>query len=157
MTVKRFQEGQSHFSAGRRVVDEKYRAQTALFSKNARYLANLVEEYKGQECAALALDVLLGNSKKGELAKFSPGSYANPFNSVTRICFYLLEDKVPVIVYNYLDQRVRTLWQGKKECGRHEIVWNDVNEAGDLTGSGIYFCRIIVGDKIHPLKLMMVR
>lgn len=85
-------------------------------------------------------------------------AYPNPFNSETRICLSLQEEQeVSAVLYNYLGQRVRTLWQGKKQPGRHEIRWDGRNEAAEIAGSGIYFCRISVGNTNRLLKMVMIK
>jgi len=124
---------------------------------------------KGEESSLIghlvwALHMQEPYSMGGSLAKtattpeMAVGSYPNPFNSETRIGFCLpYAEEVSVTIYNYLGQRVKTLWRGEKESGRHEILWDGRNDSGDISGSGIYFCRIVAGNKSHLLKLLMIK
>jgi len=97
-------------------------------------------------------------AKSASAPKMSVASYPNPFNGETRICFYLPDaEEVSATIYNYLGQRVKTLWRGEKEDGRHEILWDGRNDSGEMSGSGIYFCRIVAGNKSHLIKLLMIK
>ncbi|HOZ22050.1 MAG TPA: FlgD immunoglobulin-like domain containing protein [bacterium] len=133
-------------------------------------IALVRSQIKGDDSAMIehlvwALQLQRPYSLGGLLAKASSESeisvascYPNPFNSETRISFYLPdEEDVTVTIYNYLGQRVKTLWQGRMERGPHEILWDSRNESGEITSSGILFCRIVYGNKNRLIKLLMIK
>jgi hypothetical protein len=67
-------------------------------------------------------------------------NYPNPFNPSTTISFDIpVSSSVTLRVFNVIGQEVRTLVQGTLSQGRHEIVWNGLDDAGRALASGIYF------------------
>ncbi len=132
-------------------------------------IALIRSQIKGEDSSLIehlvfALKMQEPFSTNGSLLSFataqeiSAESYPNPFNSETRICFYLPdENEVSVKIYNYLGQQVKTLWNGEKVAGRHVIFWDGRDDSESLVGSGIYFCRIITRNKCHIIKLSMIK
>nr|MBC8179611.1 T9SS type A sorting domain-containing protein [candidate division KSB1 bacterium] len=85
-------------------------------------------------------------------------NYPNPFNPITRIKYGLPNAaQVKISIYNLLGQYVRTLTEGMKESGYHEIIWDGKNEAGQLVSSGLYFYRIKANAFVETKKLLLVR
>ena len=80
-------------------------------------------------------------------------NYPNPFNPSTNISFALpTKSNVRLEIFNLLGQKVANLVQGEMEAGYHEIAWN----AGK-TPSGVYFYRLISGDKSLTRKMMLLK
>ena len=70
-------------------------------------------------------------------------NYPNPFNPNTVIEFSLPKSgKVKLSLFNVIGQEVKVLFDGMKEPGLHKLNFN-----ADKLSSGIYFCRLNVGDK----------
>lgn len=70
-----------------------------------------------------------------ELADISP----NPFNPMTTVAFVLPQaGHVQVAVYDLAGRRVRTLVDGSREAGRHEVTLD-----GSGLASGIYMVRMV--------------
>ncbi|MCK4680426.1 T9SS type A sorting domain-containing protein, partial [bacterium] len=67
----------------------------------------------------------------------------NPFNPSTAIG-YLLPSKghATLAVYDIAGRRVATLVDEMKLAGRHSVVWDAKNEAGERVASGVYFVRL---------------
>ncbi len=62
----------------------------------------------------------------------------NPFSATTRITYYLpTVERLKLVVYNALGQRVAVLQDGAQDAGWHEVTF----DASRLP-SGIYFCRL---------------
>jgi len=81
------------------------------------------------------------------------GAYPNPFNPVTTLSFKLpMESQVSLQVYNLQGRLVETLIDGNIDAGYHSVVWN-----ADEHGSGMYFVKMISGDKVSTLKLLLVK
>ncbi|MCH7573931.1 MAG: T9SS type A sorting domain-containing protein [Candidatus Marinimicrobia bacterium] len=81
-------------------------------------------------------------------------NYPNPFNPSTRISFDLglldgPEQKVTLIVYNLLGQRVDVLVNGILPAGQHQVVWNGKDRRGRAVASGIYFVRLQTASGKH--------
>jgi len=85
-------------------------------------------------------------------------NYPNPFNPVTHINFSLPEDcQVSLRVYNILGELVKTLVSGEMFAGTYTALWDGTNEYGDNVASGIYFSRLVAGDKAAVRKMMLVK
>jgi hypothetical protein len=53
---------------------------------------------------------------------------------------------------------VKVLVEGKAlTTGKHEAVWNGQLSNGHPASSGIYFCRLVVGDRKVSKKLVLVK
>ncbi len=79
--------------------------------------------------------------------------YPNPFNSTTTITYELpTSTDVSLNIFNVAGREVTTLVRGRMEAGRHQIVWN-----GAGVPSGIYICRLTVGEYAGHQKLALVR
>jgi len=82
-------------------------------------------------------------------------NYPNPFsasgifnNPSTVISFALPEaGKVTVNIYNGAGQLVRTLLEGEKPAGRHQLHWNSRNQSGKLVAAGVYLYQIVAQGK----------
>ena len=74
-------------------------------------------------------------------------------------CFYLtMKADVTVTIYNILGARVKVLQSGGLEPGRHFVQWEGRNEAGRMTGTGVYFCRMTVaGGPSFTRKMLLIK
>ncbi len=71
------------------------------------------------------------------------GNVPNPFNPVTTISFLLpVDTAVELAVYNMMGQKVRTLLSGEMSWGRHQVLWDGTNDAGQQVASGSYVYRL---------------
>ncbi|MFC1562573.1 two-component regulator propeller domain-containing protein [candidate division KSB1 bacterium] len=85
-------------------------------------------------------------------------NYPNPFNPKTKIDYQILkESKVVLKIYNILGQEVKTLINETKPAGSYSIIWDSRNDSGIELPSGIYFYRIIAGDFVRTMKLVIIR
>jgi len=79
-------------------------------------------------------------------------NYPNPFNSTTRISFYIPQQGlVKLEVYDILGQRVAQLVNSEMDAGKYEIEYNAKNLA-----SGVYIYLLNVKDKFFEAKKMML-
>jgi len=104
------------------------------------------QEYTGQEVHLFKIggytdDLLVGiNKSHPSIIKNYrlKQNYPNPFNPQTEIKYYIpFAGRVSLIVYNSLGQKVKTLFNGRKNAGEHSIKF-------DATGlaSGIYYYQL---------------
>lgn len=81
------------------------------------------------------------------------GAKPNPFNPVTDITYFLPhKGQVRPSVYDVTGRLVALLVDEAQDAGEHAIGWR----AGDLP-SGVYFCRLEVGDFSQNKKLMLLK
>ncbi len=84
-----------------------------------------------------------------QVAYLLPGQ-PNPFrpaSGVTTMALRLRETAdAQLCVYDLAGRLVRTLHSGELAAGRHQIAWNGTDNRGRTVGSGVYFCRLRVGE-----------
>ena len=84
-------------------------------------------------------------------------NYPNPFNAGTKIRFEMPEKEHVVLnIYNELGQLVKKLVNEIKDPGRHEVLWNGLNDNGEKESSGIKLYKIIYKDKIEVRKMILL-
>ncbi len=82
----------------------------------------------------------------------------NPFNPRTTFSFELLyPERVSLAIYDAQGRRVRTLLDGRKEGGRHEIVWDGTSDAGDDLPAGTYFYRLQAAGVSYTRKAVLAK
>ena len=82
----------------------------------------------------------------------------NPFESATVIAFDLPKPSaVRLEVVDVQGRVVRILTDEAWPAGHHSIVWNGDNDAGEATGSGVYFVRIQAGGFTAKTKMLRMR
>jgi len=71
-------------------------------------------------------------------------NYPNPFNPQTAIQYDLPgEYRVSIEIFNVAGQSVRLLMDNETQGpGSMEMIWNGLDDAGDMLSSGVYLCRI---------------
>jgi len=85
-------------------------------------------------------------------------NYPNPFNPTTTVKFEVAElSDVSVVLYDILGNKVRTLIQGRKQAGVHEVVWDGRDQAGKAVTSGIYFCTYTANGFSKTQKMMLIK
>lgn len=95
------------------------------------------------------IDVTIKTTDKFALKQ----NYPNPFNPSTKIEYSIpYSENVLIKVYDVLGREVETLLNEYKNAGTYEIEFN----ATELT-SGLYFYKIISGNKTETRKMMLVR
>ncbi|MGI9175937.1 MAG: FlgD immunoglobulin-like domain containing protein [Rhodothermales bacterium] len=87
-----------------------------------------------------------------------PG-YPNPFRGATTIRYGLPEARpVTMTVYNLLGAEVARLVDGEdRPVGRHAVVWDGRDGAGQLVANGMYVCRLEAGTFSAVQTLTLVR
>ncbi len=85
-------------------------------------------------------------------------NYPNPFNPATTIEYALpRQAHVLLNVYNSLGRRVATLIDADRPAGVHRVVWDASDDAGSRVASGVYFYRLIAGEKIESRKMILLK
>lgn len=80
-------------------------------------------------------------------------NYPNPFNPSTTIIYELqTSSDVRISVFDLLGREVSVLVNERRDAGLHEVKFDSSNLA-----SGVYFCRLRVGDFVQSRKLLLSR
>ncbi len=94
-----------------------------------------------------------GETENLPLAFSLAQNYPNPFNPSTKIVFTVpQEEKVKLLVYNLLGQKVHTAVDENLKAGKYEVV---INASG--LASGLYFYSLQAGDYSAVKKMILVR
>ncbi|MDZ7374714.1 MAG: T9SS type A sorting domain-containing protein, partial [candidate division KSB1 bacterium] len=85
-------------------------------------------------------------------------NYPNPFNASTTIVFRVAEKAYArLAVYDARGRLVRTLLEAELPPGRHRILFDAKDERGASLSSGVYLCRLEVGDKQVVRKMVLTK
>jgi hypothetical protein len=85
-------------------------------------------------------------------------NFPNPFNSSTRISFYLPKSgNVKLEVYNILGQKIKTLLEKVEEPGAKTIFWDGTDDKGLNASTGIYFYRLTAADFVDTRKMVYLK
>lgn len=85
-------------------------------------------------------------------------NYPNPFNPETFIEFSLPENcQVNLVVYNVRGQLVKTLVHGSMQAGTYKVRWDGTDKSELRVASGVYFYRLVAGDKINTKKMILMK
>ena len=85
-------------------------------------------------------------------------NYPNPFNPETTITFSVpLSSHVELSVYNIKGQKVMSLVNGCFNKGKHKVVWNGKDQAGNIVASGIYFSRLVTNGIVLSNKMILMK
>ena len=64
---------------------------------------------------------------------------------------------VDVAIYNGLGQKMRTLYAGMLQPGKHVLQWDGRDDHGGKASTGTYFYRLNVEGKAHVRRLLLLR
>jgi hypothetical protein len=85
-------------------------------------------------------------------------NYPNPFNPTTTISFSLpKEEDIELTIYNIKGQKVKTLYSGISEEGKHSVIWNGIDSNGKTVSSGIYFYKLKTESKELTRKMLLLK
>jgi hypothetical protein len=121
-----------------------------LAGNNFQILANAIL-YAATAGAVVSVPEIRGDVELGR-------AHPNPFHESTRIDFRLPRGGVvDVAVYDVRGGRVRTLEQGRREPGRHSVVWDGRRDDGAASPPGIYFGRVSAGATSRICRIALVK
>ena len=93
-----------------------------------------------------------------EAARLLGRPYPNPFNPRTSVSFILPQDgRVRIGIFDIRGALVRTLTDKVYAAGTHGVVWNGEDDSGQAQPSGVYFARLLSGERQEAVKLTLVR
>lgn len=85
-------------------------------------------------------------------------NYPNPFNPSTTINFSVPKNTdVTLTIYNSLGQPIRELVNESLQPGHYSFLWDGMDEAGELMGSGLYLARL-QGDGVdRTIRMLLMK
>jgi hypothetical protein len=100
---------------------------------------------------------LVSNPGRHRVCRLDPG-YPNPFNGAARIRFSIpCADFVSVDVYNVAGEKIATLVRSMLTVGSHTVSWDGTDSSGARQPSGVYFCRLSIGDSRKTIRMTLLR
>jgi hypothetical protein len=88
-------------------------------------------------------------------------SYPNPFNPSATISFNVPHGMafqgVNVSVYNLQGELVKSLYSGELPAGNYLVKWDGTNSMNTAVSSGVYICRVYVGESSGVVKMTLVK
>lgn len=85
-------------------------------------------------------------------------NYPNPFNPETKIRYELpAAGNVSINIYNIMGQHVRTLIDGYKEAGCHQVIWDGRNDDALYVPSGMYIYIMRCGSHMQMQKALLMK
>ena len=118
-------------------------------------------DFAGNESAPAAIQNETSNAPTSDSYPTSfallPGS-PNPFGDMTGLRFDLPTSKsVRLAIYDAEGRQVRILAEGPHGPGRHQVIWNGMNQSGREVAPGVYFIRLEAGIFVESRRLIRVR
>ncbi len=84
-------------------------------------------------------------------------NYPNPFNPSTTIDFDVPEGgAVKLLICDVSGRIVRTLVSGRQSAGRFSAIWDGNDDMKEPVASGLYLCRLVVGDRSLIRKMLLI-
>jgi hypothetical protein len=85
-------------------------------------------------------------------------NYPNPFNPETAIQYSIPKNaKIKIEIYNILGHKVRTLFDGLRNAGTYEIMWNGTDDNGFNLSSGVYIISLRSDHFITSKKITLLK
>jgi len=82
----------------------------------------------------------------------------NPFNPRTTVYFDVAKDgPVTVRVYSLNGRLVRTLVSRDMQAGKHEVIWNGVDDTGRSVASGTYLVQLVARDRTDSRSMVLLK
>ena len=104
-----------------------------------------------------ALGVVPELNTKPNTYTLSP-AYPNPFNPYTTINYALKEDvRATLKVYDLLGREVIVLVNEHQPAAYHSVVWDGRDRSGRPLPSGVYIARLVAGDFVAGIKMVLLK
>lgn len=85
-------------------------------------------------------------------------NYPNPFNNHTIISFSLAKTgHVSLIVYDVLGKQIKKIIDEELSANTYKYSWSGNDDQGNSVSSGLYFCKLKVGNEILTNKILLIK
>ena len=122
----------------------------------------IAKDIDGNSCTESVNITIIGSTATEDVEKVNysttlAGNYPNPFNPSTSISYSLTKDVInpEICIYNIKGQKVKT-FELKAEEGKNKVIWNGEDERSKTVSSGVYFYRLMDGDRVIETKKMLM-
>ncbi len=86
-------------------------------------------------------------------------NFPNPFNNQTVITYRLNKpsDKIDLVIFNSLGQKIRTFHNLAASLGVHHVRWDGSDDRGQAVAAGIYFCEFRADGRFETRKISLTK
>ena len=85
-------------------------------------------------------------------------NYPNPFNPITKLKYFIPEDgNVEINIYDLNGKIIKSFMKQYKSAGSYSMIWDSLNNEGNIMPSGIYFCSITFKNKSQIIKMAFLK
>ncbi len=85
-------------------------------------------------------------------------NYPNPFNPITTLTYYVIEDvNVDITIFDLNGKVVKNLLNKKQLIGYHSVSWDATNEQGQKISAGVYLYSIEAGGFRKTKKMILLK
>ncbi len=85
-------------------------------------------------------------------------AHPNPFNPSIVLAYSLTDDRsVSLTVFDLRGSLVRTLVDGQRPAGFHDVVWDGRDAVGRDVGTGVFVVRFVAGDVVNTQRITLLK
>jgi hypothetical protein len=85
-------------------------------------------------------------------------NFPNPFNPETAIRFKVAQSGILTMqIYNLRGQIVKTLFNSNYSPGAYQVHWDGKNENSEFVTTGVYFCKMKIGNYQAVRRLILLK
>jgi len=85
-------------------------------------------------------------------------NYPNPFNPTTSIKYQLTNNSIVSLkIYNVMGELVKTLVQGEKAVGYHQVQWDGKDENNKSAATGMYIYSLQTDNYVESRKMILMK
>ncbi len=108
--------------------------------------------------AIVEYDQVANDDNVAPVFTLDASNYPNPFNPETTIAYSVpTSGSTNLSVFNLKGQLVRTLVNGVREAGNHNVVWDGKDNNHNSVTSGLYFYRVTNAGKTVTRKMLLAK
>ncbi len=86
------------------------------------------------------------------------GNFPNPFNPSTTIVYDIdTATEINLSIYDLTGQKVVDLFNGKQAPGRHQLVWNGLDNRQQVASSGVYILLLQADGQSQARKMVLMK
>jgi Secretion system C-terminal sorting domain len=101
---------------------------------------------------------LTNHQPDNTLPVYNAAVYPNPFNPELTISLNIFEScSGEISVYNIRGQLIKRIYEGTMLKGNQQFIWQGDNRYGNPVSSGVYFCKIKIGESEEIMKAVLMK
>ncbi len=82
----------------------------------------------------------------------------NPLNPATEISYEMAASgHARLSIYDASGRLIRTLLDGQRDAGRHNVTWNGRDETGRAASAGVYLYRFEAGNSVQTRRMTLIK